>query len=95
MLQRPLYAGYITVEKWNLHLHPGKHEPLIEFGTWQRIQKRYNGASPAPARKDVNEDFPLRNFVCCSECEQPMTAAWAKGRTNRHAYYYCKTKSCD
>ncbi len=95
MLKRPLYAGYITVEKWNLHLHPGKHEPLVEFVTWQRVQERYNGASPAPARKDINEDFPLRNFVCCSECEKPMKAAWAKGRNERYAYYFCMTKGCD
>ncbi len=34
MLERSLYAGYITIVKWDIHLHPGKHEPLISFETW-------------------------------------------------------------
>ncbi len=95
ILQRALYAGYITIEKWNLFLHPGKHEPLISFETWKRIQDRLNGRNIAPARKDLHDDFPLRGFVSCGECNHIMTAAWSKGRSARYAYYFCQNKSCD
>ncbi len=94
MLERPLYAGYITVGKWDIYLQPGKHEPLISFATWQRIQKRLNGNAHAPARKDLSADFPLRGFVACPECGNAMTAAWSKGRSNHYGYYFCQTRGC-
>ena len=77
---RSLYAGYIDVPTWGISLHQGKHEPLISFETWQKIQKRLNQSAKAPIRKDISEDFPLRGFVTCGCCNHPMTSAWAKGR---------------
>lgn len=95
MLRQPLYAGYFNVQKWGLHLHPGKHEPLISFSDWQKIQKRLDGVSNAPARKDLNKDFPLRGFAECASCGTPLTAAWSKGRNKHYAYYTCHHKGCD
>ena len=94
LLDRVLYTGHITVPKWNIHMHPGKHEPLISVETWQKIQKRRNGTAIAPARKDLNADFPLRGFITCASCEQPMTSAWSKGRNNYYPYYFCHQKAC-
>ena len=94
LLQRSLYAGYIDVPKWQIVLHPGKQEPLISFETYQRIQDRLAGKARAPIRKDISTDFPLRGFLACASCGQPMTAAWAKGRHQRYAYYHCFQKGC-
>lgn len=94
ILNCPLYAGYITIEKWGVHLHKGKHEPLIHFATWQKIQDRLKGNANTPARKDFSEDFPLRGFVTCGCCGHPLTAAWAKGRNALYAYYFCQSKPC-
>jgi len=94
MLERPLYAGLITVPKWNIYLLQGKHEPLIAVETWQRIQDRLRGKAVAPARADLREDFPLRNFVHCGCCGHAMTAAWTKGRSKRYPYYFCQNKAC-
>jgi len=94
MLERALYTGYFTVESWNMHLQRGQHQPLISLATHQRIQDRLAGRSQAPNRKDLHEDFPLRNFVTCACCDEPMTAAWSKGRTKHYGYYFCKTKGC-
>lgn len=60
----------------------------------RRIQERLAGKAKAPFRKDVSTDFPLRGFVACASCGQPMTAAWAKGRHQRYAYYHCFQKGC-
>ncbi len=96
VLKRPLYAGYITVEKWGIHLQPAQHEPLINFATWQKIQGRLKGKSSAPViRKKLNEDFPLRGFVKCGCCGHHLTAAWSKGRNRHYAYYTCQGKGCD
>ena len=94
LLERSLYAGYIDVAKWDIRLQPGRHTPLIGFETWQKVQDRLRGNANAPARKDLHEDFPLRGFVTCSCCAQPMTAAWSKGRNARYPYYICRTKGC-
>ena len=95
MLRRPLYAGYITVDIWGIHLLKGKHEALITYATWKKVQDRLDSLSYAPARKDLHADFPLRGFVCCASCGHPMTGAWSKGRSTHYPYYVCYQKGCE
>jgi DNA invertase Pin-like site-specific DNA recombinase len=95
MLRRPIYAGRISVPGWGIHLAPAKHEPLISVAEWKKIQDRLDGRANAPARKDFNADFPLRGFVCCSSCGNPMTAAWSKGRNAHYPYYVCYQRGCE
>ena len=94
LLQRSLYCGRITIEKWNLYLHPGKHEPLISFETWLKIQEKIEGRSYRPAKSNINEDFILRGSVTCATCDHPMTAGWTKGRSKHYPYYYCQNTGC-
>ena len=94
LLTRPVYAGYIEVPNWNISLRKGHHEPLVSFETYERVQGRLAGNANAPARKDLNADFPLRGFVTCGDCDYPLTAAWSKGRSKHYPYYYCQTKGC-
>ncbi len=76
--------------------HPGKHEPLISYQTFSRVQEVLDGKQPTPARKDLNKDFPLSGFVNCGCCERPLTAAWSKSRNGTlHPYYLCHTKGCE
>ena len=99
-MAHPIYAGYITHEGWELHLVKGKHEGLISLETWKRNQDKFLGRTKqdcnaiAPTRKDTRPDFPLRGFVTCCGCDNPLTAAWAKGRSARYGYYFCQTKEC-
>lgn len=94
LLERVIYTGYLEAPDWNVPLTPGKHEPLISFETWQKIQDRLNGKAKAPFRKDISEDFPLRGFVTCDCCGHPMTACWSKGRDTKYPYYFCDQKAC-
>ncbi len=94
MLQRSAYAGYVDAPDWGVSLRKGHHEPLISFATYERIQTVLGGNVYAPARKDINQDFPLRGFVCCDDCGEPMTSCWSKGRKQRYAYYLCDTPAC-
>lgn len=91
---RIAYAGYIESDALDVSLREGRHEPLISLETFQRIQHRMKDVAYAPTRKNVDEDFPLRGFIACGDCGQPMTSCWSKGRTKRYAYYYCVTKDC-
>ncbi|MEM7668471.1 MAG: recombinase family protein [Pseudomonadota bacterium] len=94
ILRRPLYAGYITIPHWGFVMHTGKHEPLVSLATWQAVQDRLDARKNRPARKDVHQDFPLRNFVTCEGCGTAMTAGWSKGRSRLYGYYTCQQKGC-
>lgn len=94
-LTQPLYAGYLELPKWDVSFRPAKHEGLISLETFKTIQDRLNGIARVPARKDINEDFPLRGFVLCGCCGQPLTANWSKGKAAHYPYYLCRHKDCE
>ncbi len=95
LLTQPLYAGYLEAPNWDISLRKGKHEGLINLETFEKIQHRLKEGAKAPARKDINEDFPLRGFVKCGDCEKPLTACWSKSKTGKkHPYYLCYNKDC-
>ena len=95
MLTRPVYAGYIQAPNWNVSLRKGHHEGLVSYETYLKVQQRLREGAKAPARKDINEDFPLRGFVTCGDCDKPLTACWSKSKTGaKHPYYLCHNKGC-
>ncbi len=95
ILNRVLYAGYVESEKWNIPLQKAKHEGLISFATYQKIQERLHGKPKIAVRSDVADDFPLRGFVECGDCGNPLTACWSKSKTGtKHPYYMCHKKGC-
>jgi len=67
LLTRVHYAGYIEIPEWDVSLRKGHHEGLVSLKTFETIQKKIKDGARAPARKDINADFPLRGFVCCKE----------------------------
>lgn len=95
LLTRPTYAGYIEAPNWGVSLRKGQHEGLISFETFEKIPARLKGNAYAPARKDISADFPLRGFILCDDCNEPLTACWSKGKAKAYPYYLCKTKGCE
>ena len=94
LLERVLYTGYMEYKPWGIALQPGKHTPLIDFETYNKVQTRLRSQAKAPVRKDIREDFPLRGFVLCGTCETAMTACWSAGRASKYPYYLCRNKDC-
>ena len=94
LLTQPLYAGYLQIPHWDIGLRKAQHQALIDFDTYNRIQQRLAGNVRAVSRVDVSEDFPLRGFVACDDCGQPMTANWSKGARASYAYYLCRQRDC-
>lgn len=96
MLKNPLYAGYITIKKWDVYLQPGKHTPIIDFAIWQKVQRRLEAPKSGAVRKDNSKDFVMRGFVSCPSCDRAMTAGWSKSGTGKkYPYYICQTRKCD
>lgn len=81
--------------RWDASFRKVEHEPLIDLATFESIQDRLANKAKAPARKDLNKDFPLRGFVSCADCGQSLTANWSRGSNARYPYYLCRTKGCD
>ena len=94
MLTRVIYAGYVESPNWGVGLRKGQHEGLIDLETFETIQARLKRTAKAPARKDINADFPLRGFILCGDCCKPLTACWSKGKNKKYPYYLCPTKGC-
>ncbi|WOF72758.1 recombinase family protein [Parvibaculaceae bacterium PLY_AMNH_Bact1] len=96
LLRQKVYAGYLDHADWGVSMRKGHHEPLVSFETYQKVQDRLTrGDGKAPVRKDMSEDFPLRGFVCCSECDKPLTAAFSTSKNGRkYPYYYCFNRKC-
>lgn len=96
ILTRVVYSGYVEHGPWDVCLREGKHEGLISLATFEKIQDRLTGRKKAPARTDLNDDFPLRGFILCGDCNKPLTACWSKSKTGkRHPYYLCYNQSCE
>ena len=89
-----IYAGFIEYPKWEVERRSGYHQSIITPATHFKIKEKLEGKTRTHERKILNEDFPLRGFVECSDCSKPMTASWSTSRGNKFGYYRCKTKGC-
>ena len=89
-LKKPVYAGRIVVPEWNIDV-PGKFQPLVTQAVFDNVQAILNGriVSVTP-RARSHADFPLRGFVKCGYCTEPLTGSWSKGRNRYYAYYHCQ-----
>ena len=95
ILTRLLYAGMVERKEWGVSLRPGQHAGLVSYETFQKIQMRLKEGAKAPARADINADFPLRGAIACADCSHPMTACWSKSKTGaKHPYYMCFKRGC-
>lgn len=94
LMSRVIYTGHFHMAQESRYFIPGKHEALVSLETWKRVQDRLTQRAKAPSRKDVRDDFPLRGFVTCCGCDQPLTSAWAQGRKEKYPYYFCHRKAC-
>lgn len=95
ILGNPLYAGYIEYKPWGVELRKGRHEGMVSYETFLKIQDRLKGRALAPARVDLNQEFPLRGGVACS-CGNILTACMSKSQTGKHhPYYLCQNRRCE
>ena len=61
---------------------------LITLETFQKVEARLKGGAKAPARADINAEFPLRKFILCGDYNKPLIACWSTSR-NRKKHSNC------
>jgi len=89
-----LYTGYVEYAPWGVARRQGHHNGFISLETYNKVQDILTGRSRPKARKDYNQDFPLRGLVACDACRRAFTGSWNKGRSKYYASYFCHNKGC-
>lgn len=94
MLRNPIYAGWISIPSWGVKV-PGEFEPIVSQTVFDTVQDVIEGRKVvAKAYERNNPDFPLRVFVRCGCCGEPLTGAWSTGKKKKYAYYHCRHSKC-
>lgn len=95
-LRNPLYCGVIKHE-WLEQPIKGQIEPIVSEELFIKVQEILDGKKPQIIGYNRNNpDFPLRQFLTCPNCNQPLTGGWSKGNAKeKFAYYHCYNKDCD
>lgn len=95
ILRNKVYIGLLTYD-WLEEPKKGIFEPLIDEETFYKVQALLDGKKPLiTGYKRNREDFPLRQYVRCPNCNKPLTASYSKGRNQKYAYYHCHNRDCD
>ncbi len=96
LLQNPIYCGIMVKKEWSANPIKGNFEPLITEKTFYKVQNILSGRKPhiAPHLRN-NPLFPLRQFITCPHCNQPLTGSSSTGRRKiKYNYYHCYNRDC-
>jgi site-specific DNA recombinase len=87
MLMNAFYAGRV---RWNGQDYPGKHEAIVPYALFERVQRVLKRRHTDTGEKGKLR-FLLRGVAICGECGSKLTAE----RHDRWAYYRCIKNSRD
>ena len=92
ILRNKFHAGIMVSEKWNEE-RQGVHQPLIDMETFTKVQLILQGKSVAAIpRTKCRPEYPLRSFIKCPVCLNPLTASQSIGHGGKYHYYHCYSK---
>ncbi|TET51792.1 MAG: recombinase family protein, partial [Actinomycetota bacterium] len=93
ILRNHLYIGKLKTKLFNYELMDGIHEHIIDDVTFYKAQ---NILSPDKNHYNIKykDEFPLKRFLKCPDCDRFLAGSYSKGRHKRYAYYHCVTKGC-
>ncbi len=87
IIHNPIYCG--RIEAFD-EVVQGKFEPIISESLFNNCQGIVDGVSASITPRSANNPlFPLRSFVKCSECREPITGSYSTGRRGvKYPYYH-------
>jgi site-specific DNA recombinase len=91
LLRNPYYAGQIVYRRGTKdeQVFDGRHEPLIDPETFERVQTLLDEKRVAGERPRVRQHY-LRGSVFCGECGGRLTFGISTGRNgSKYPYYFC------
>ncbi len=101
ILSNPFYCGMIAHGMLNGKVIEGQHEKMISRSTFLKINSILENSTRLNISHNPDDiKLPLKVFVWCLECKQPLTGYKAKVKVREGAepqfqyYYKCRTKGC-
>ena len=93
VIRNPLYCGKIFIPQFKdeeSRFVKGQHKAIISEELYYEVQDILDGRGRnyRPKVKTLDE-FPMRGFLICPECEKLLTGSKSKGRTKYYSYYHC------
>jgi site-specific DNA recombinase len=91
LLRNPYYVGQIVYKRGTKdeQVFEGRHEPLIDQDTFDRVQVLLDEKRIAAERPRVRRHY-LRGSVFCGECGGRLTFAISTGRNgDKYPYFFC------
>lgn len=85
MLRDPYYMGIVV---WNGKRYPGKHEPLIDPETFDKVQALLAAARVSGERPQRHAHY-LRGSVVCDTCHGRLLFGRHRSRSGDHYEYFC------
>lgn len=93
VFKRPFYCGILVHGMLNGKAVEGNHEKLISPEVFLKVngihQQSFNYGVP---HKKENDNLPLKVFVKCGDCNEPLTGYVVKAKGL--FYYKCRTTGC-
>ena len=81
--------------KWSEEPIRGSFEPIVSDKIFNKVQAILEGRKPIiSGYKRNNPEYPLRQFITCPNCNQPLSGSPSKGRSKKYPYYHCYNKDC-
>ena len=92
MLNSVVYAGYVQSALTSNKRITGLHPPIIQFEQFNEVQAILRGKKRTidPLTTRLKRAWPLKRFLRCGQCGQPLTGSASKGRSGMHfGAYHC------
>jgi site-specific DNA recombinase len=85
LLRHPYYVGIV---RYQGVLYEGKHEPLVDHETWQRVQELLTAKHLTGERHREHPHY-LKGSIYCGQCGSRLIVCHAKGRGGTYPYFIC------
>ena len=91
-LRNPFYCGFLSHKLLEGKLIKGQHEPLVSRELFIKAHHEVEKNTHGYSLHFENEPIPLKGFLKCDHCGQPMRGYVVKKKNL--PYYKCNTKGC-
>lgn len=95
ILSNPFYAGIIATRMLSGRLVEGTHEELIPPDLFLKIHRDKPARKVyGTSKKSEHAELPLKTFVRCIVCGEPLTGYGVHKDGKSFYYYKCRTQGC-
>jgi site-specific DNA recombinase len=94
MLRNPFYAGWIVYKRGtpDEQTFKGRHDPLIDQDTFDRVQSRLDEKRVAGERPQVHSHY-LKGSIFCGDCGQRLSYGVSTNKVGaKYPYFFCSAR---